>query len=502
VTGDPLPILAVRLGAVTAADDVLNRLEADRDASLVEWRSRPLAGDTAAGRLESAFFSATHDVREFEGFDQYVGGPVERAFDYMVTAYRRCREAINDFRYNPADRRRRSILTAHLSACAVATEAVRGHTAVAVNLYHYHAARASSGQLQQIATRMTNRITAPVLEACEAVLAGAPLPALATALHAMSTPISEMREIVEGFGRAAKAGVEISTRVMAVLAAAELTYSVYHAGLALGGGGGGPRPPRAPSVAMVRGGALVRAPALVFDIEALLRLLAVVGGFGLHAAMAKLGDDTPSVPGNGGAATSSAPGGGEDPDDNFGGTSNFGVGRPPRPAPDDLYSNPTPRQLASWQRQLAAFAASTAGQTSQVIMRRLGYFAMRTIYPQMIRIVRGGRGLAFFGGTVDKAFIESLRGQTQRALFVETTVRWGGRNVRVDAFEVTFRTSKDGIDLEIVDLTTSLRTSHLFKTEGYAKIFEALGFRVKAADIILTDGVKMLDEFVVKQVVP
>jgi hypothetical protein len=499
VTREPLPILAVRLGVVTAADDILARLEADRDASLVGWRSRPLAGETVAARLESALSVATHDVREFQGFDQYVGDVVETLFDYLVTAYRRCRDAISDYRYNLADRRLRSILAAHLTACAVATEAVRGHTALAVNLYHYHAARAPSGQLMPVATSITNRITQPVIRGCEAVLGGAPLPTLTTVLDATGPAIGEMREIIEAFDRAIRVGVEISTRVMAVLAAAELTYSVYHAGLALGGGG--PRPPSAPSVAMVRGGALVRAPALTFDLESLLRQLAVVGGFGLHAAMGKLGGDKSPVPDGGGTAASST--GGEDPDDNFGGTSNFGAGRPPRPAPDDLYSSPNPRQVASWIRQLAAFAASQAGQTSQAIMRRLGYFAMRTIYPEMIRLVRAEGGLAFFGGTFTREFVESLRGQARRALFIETTVRWGGRNVRIDAFEVTFRTGKTELDLvDITDLTTSLRTKHLFKTGEYARIFKELGFRVKAADIILTDGVKMLDEFVVKQVVP
>jgi hypothetical protein len=268
------------------------------------------------------------------------------------------------------------------------------------------------------------------------------------------------------------------------------------------GRGGGPRPPSAMAAS---GGVLVRAPAFAVDLEALLRQLAIVGGFGLHAAMTKLGDakggDKSAKPDDGGAGAS--PGGGEDPDDSFGGSSNFGVGRPPRPAPDDLYANPNPRQAAARERQLAAYTASQAGQTSPAIMRRLGYFAMRYIYPEMIRLVRAEGGLALYGGTVTKEFIESLRGQARRVLFIEASVRWGGRNVRIDAFEVTFRTGKEGLDLvDLTDLTTSYRTGHLIKTSDYAKIFQALGFRVKAADIVLTDGVKMLDEFVVKQVVP
>jgi len=80
-------------------------------------------------------------------------------------------------------------------------------------------------------------------------------------------------------------------------------------------------------------------------------------------------------------------------------------------------------------------------------------------------------------------------------------VRWGGRTMRIDAFEVTFGAGKKPVNLlEITDLTTSQRMNHLLKTADYMKPFQALGFRVKADDIILTDGTRLLDEFVVMPV--
>ena len=505
---EPLSTLAVRLGVVEAANDVLARLDAERDVFRVEWLSRPTLEQSKAALAESWIGYATIDTSEADAFDQLVGDVVETLHDYQAKALNSARTTLATHRTKPGDAASQARLAAALVACAVATDTVRWHTSMSVGLYAYFHVRVPFFLLRSAAETTRVHVSEPVIRACDVVLNGAPLSTLKTALATVAPKLAEGRAYFDKLGATVKVGAEISRKVMAALYAAEFVFSVYHAGLAARGllGGGPPTPPPLGGLQVAGGGALARA-GVMYDWELLLRRLAIVGGIGLHAAMAKLGGSATKAPTPAPGGEKAAPAGGPDPDDNYGGTVDYDPRSLPQPAPDDLYATPVnATAAAAWQRQEAAYEAAEAAKAAgrsladlpKGIMRRLGYFGMRRIYPDMIRIVRGGRGLSYFRGTVTPQFIRSLRGQARRVMFVETSVKVAGSTLRLDSFEVTFGLGRKPVDaVEIIDLTTTLRTEHVLKTAEYAKVFSDLGFTVKASDILLTNGVKLLDDLVV-----
>jgi hypothetical protein len=508
----PLSAQAVQLTVVDAANSVLARLDTEKDVIRREWHSRPTLEDSKAARRTSFIGYATIDTQEYDAFDQYVSDVVDTLDSYGSRALDSMRAALEAYREKPNDDIQRARLAASLVAGAVVIESVRWHTSMAVGLYAYFHTRVPFFLLKSAADTARVHVTEPVIRACEAVLNGAPVPVLLTVLEMTGPVLEEARAYFEKLGGAVKVGADISRKVMNALQAAELVYSAYHAGLAgrglIGGGLGPPSPPTGLVMVGGRTGVLLTAPSTMYGMEALLEHLAIVGGITLNAAMTKLGSKPVSSPASsGGGGEPSSKSGGEDPDDNYGGTVDYGPRSLPKPAPDDLYAVPAnPKAAAAWQRQQAAYdaaqAAEAAGQSistlPKVIMKRLGYFGMRHIYPAMIAIVRGGRGLAFFGGTVTAEYIRSLRGQAGRVLFIETSVRMGNRLRRLDAFEVTFGVGKKAVDeIELIDLTTTLRTAHVVKTADCARGFSDLGFQVTARDILLTDGVRLLDDLIV-----
>lgn len=510
----PANALAVDQAIVSAAAQILARLDAERDAIGTEWAGRQDKGRSTGVRTQDFVVSATVSPQLFDGFDQLVRQPTERHHEFLRLALDTARRALAACAAAPEDLQLRRRLADVLYACGVVTDAVRWDSVVATALYGFFWAGVPVPLLRRLSLQMIETVTEPVLGSALGVFEGGPAEPLGRALTAAQPALAAARTVFEGMGGSASRWAPRIQKVIDVLNAAMLTYSVYELGLAaLTAGGGGGEPHFAGGLVAVSGSRAIVLPAIrMFGWQQVLEQLVVVGGISATVVYSRppggrSGERRTNRGGRPGSTGSQDPLEDFDPDDNWGGRG----GRPsgdPQPAPDDLYGEPVDeataaaraRQDAAWEE---AEAAKVTGrdymELSSRVRRRLGYKLQRILYPGTIEIVRGGRALPFVRGVLTRRFLNSLRGRTPRALFIETSLRVSpNRMVRFDLLEITFRTGRNALDgAEVLDLTTSLRADHLLDTGEYANFLSKAGFRVTAADVILIDNGAIADRLII-----
>ncbi|WP_039934501.1 hypothetical protein [Streptomyces viridochromogenes] len=506
--------MAVDQTIVHAAAQILTRLDAERDAISSEWAGRQDMERSVSALARSFFGLGTMDSQVFDGFDQLVRQPTERHQKFLRLALDTARQALSAYGAAPDNPQLRRRLADVLYACVVATDAVRWDTNVATALYALFWAGIPSTQLRQLSLQVIETVTDPVLRNALGVLEGRRSELLGQTLSAVQPALTTTRTAFERLEAKAREWAPWVRKVINVLDAAMLTYGVYELGVAALSGGRGGGPPLAGGAIALSGTRALTLPAIrMFGWQQVLEQLVVVGGISSTVVFSRpprSSEGTESRPGRGGRQGSTGqrdPLSEFDPDDNVGGQR----GRPsgdPQPAPDDLYCEPVDaRTAAAWERQDAAWEqaqqAKVEGRVfsslSREVRRRAGYKFQRTIYPATIKIARGGRALPFVRGVLTRRFLDSLRGQTQRALFIETSVRVSpNRMVRFDLLEITFGTGRGAKDAaEVLDLTTSLRAEHVLGTGEYASILSKAGFRVTAADVVLLDNGAIADKLII-----
>jgi hypothetical protein len=469
---------ALRLSLADMARRVIAQLDASLVASAGVFRGRP----TTPLRARTALFSV---------MEEEIGGSVANEGRAAWALLMRQRERLAELEQTGfTDARLARRLSTGLAAAAVAADTVRWHTTVAVSIYEYYlVGQDYLGTLRNAWLVYAKTVTLPVMVAAEKADTTGDRRVLVDALEKAEPRLASWRSGFEAYQRLFPAAAALTRKIMAAIYAAECAWAVWKGLLGIlrgppivGGGGGGM------AVATAAGVAIRLPIGIAVDWGRLLQTLGVLGGVSAHVVLS-----------SGGASGALGGGSAASPDDERGGEERGERGEP-QPAPDDLYVRPRgARQAAAWERQDEAAAQiireSVLGKAwssfPMDLRRRFGFWAMRQIYPPILQIYRGGRGLIFKGGDVTPQFIRALKGKTNRAAFIETAVQVpGGRPIRPDLFEVDFLAGT----VEVGDITTSFQRAHLAKTGRYGRVlFETLGLSPIAKDIVLTDGEKVLD---------
>lgn len=90
----PLSTLAVNRAIVSAAAQILARLDTERDSIGSHWASCQDRGRSTGALTQSFFGSGTLDTQLFDGFDQLVRQPTERPQEFLRLALDTARRAL------------------------------------------------------------------------------------------------------------------------------------------------------------------------------------------------------------------------------------------------------------------------------------------------------------------------------------------------------------------------------------------------------------------------
>jgi hypothetical protein len=490
---ESLPAAATEMLIVDRALRVLAQLDTQRQRMLSDWAARDTPGrernDLPPAELAQVL-------------DSLVGQHVDDMHQLLARGLDNSRANIVGYAATPHDSSLRAALGQGLAACLVGTETIGFFTAAARGLYSL-VGQGEFNQLTSWFAAFERQAIQPVLDAAGRNLEGSDRQDLADSLTHARAQFDLASAFLTRYAQLVAQWAPVIRNVIRALEALQLAYSCYELGLALMAAGGGPPPAGGLATAGAGRGLMTGVAVLprIPDWTALLERLVVTGAFAaqivLMSAAATGGTGSPAFASSGSQQASPAS---PDPDEDWEATLRGQPSGDPQPAQEGFYPKPTkPNELAQQARRLEAaqqvesqdLANRPWSELPQAIRRRFGYWLMREIYPAMVAINRGGRGLVFTGGVVTPRFINSLRGQTPRVTFIESSLRAGaGRMVRPDAFEVTFAEQAALHDsADVVDLTTSLRPDHLLSTgQGYGGLLRNIGFRVTASDIVIWDG--------------
>jgi hypothetical protein len=485
----------VPLVIAKALNEIVELLNSELGRIASRWSGRRVIEGSLKEAATSLFGYGGTDFFLFSSFNDAIQPFSKKELDYHRTWLGNQQQSLLLYSTTTKSARASFLqqLANRLLATTVASDFIRWDIEFAATMYDYFFLGVPSTVLVSWLTTYRRDVTAPILTEVIRAIETSRNDRLSAALKQAKPKVVVAIANFKALARSVKKGVELSSRITAILDMAMLILSAYE--MALDFSKPGP-PAGGAAFAVASTGSITVLPlGIASDWYALLEKLIFIGAISPNVLMSQ-------------ATSGSGPGTTADDESDLKedaqNSRRSGIPKKdPEPAPEDLYSKPIDeKQAAAWKRQVNAFEEVEEGmrrgkkwkEYDLKIRKRYGLYAQRLIYPEIVKINGGGRGLTFYRGALSKKFIQSLLGKIDRVTFLEASLEGVGR---FDVLEVNFPAKTN----EVIDITSQFSPEHFKASGAYrAPLQDLFGFKTTVAELYYTSSEKVAETLVIRPV--